>query len=133
VQPGVIHFEAQPDPANSRIRCGLIDLSTNLLIDLAPVNVVSFDFVNVPEGKYDVACLVWKPGLVNIMNSFNFCSDGVFAISATGVVNPPNPVIPIDLELYGQFIDPSQGGTVIVPVGTPLKYVFKVGNVLANG
>ncbi len=132
VQPGVIHFEAQPDPANARIRCGLIDLSTNLLVDLAPVDVVSFDFVNVPEGKYDVVCLVWKPGLVNIMNSFNFCSDGVFAISATGVVNPPNPVLPIDLELYGQFIDPSQGG-VIVPVGAPLKYVFKVGNVLANG
>lgn len=132
VQPGQIHFEAQPDPANARIRCGLMDMSTNLLIDLAPVNVISSDFMNIPEGKYDVVCLVRKPGIINIMNSFNFCSDGTFPIDSTWAVNPPvNPTASgavIDLELYGynSTVTANTGSNPIQP--SQLSYQFKIHN-----
>lgn len=127
MQPGVIHFEAQPDPANASIRCGLMDLSTNLLVDLAPTNVISFDFVNIPEGKYDVVCLVWKPAVVNIMNSFNFCSDGTFIIAATWTNNPPTSgAAVVDLELYGHAVMNPNWNNPTQP--SSLLYQFKIHN-----
>ncbi len=130
-QPWQIHFDAQKVPAiGTKIRCGLIDTATNLLVDLAPVNAQAFDFFNVVSSDYRVVCLVWQGGALN-MNSFNRCADGTFTI-ANGPTNPPTGILPIDLELKGELTNSNANGGGIGQV-TPLRYVFKVVNMLANG
>lgn len=127
VQPGVIHFEAQLDPADARIRCGLIDTSTNLLVDLAPVNALSFDFFNIVSSDYKVVCLVRESGVIGI-NSFNRCADGTFTIGNTPA-NPPIGTSPIDLELYGEYQNPFANGW-IATVPAVHKYGFKIYNAI---